>query len=809
MRSLRLWHVSACLLFALCLASVAASAHADDGWYFPETGHRVSGKFLQYWQQNGGLAVYGFPITDAQNEVDPETGKTFLTQWFERRRFELHPENAGTQYEVLGGLLGKDLRREALDVDPDFVRYAPLYDNAYPKEQQRYFSETGHNLRFRFLEYWQQNGGLERFGFPISELHREVDPETGKAYIVQWFERARFESHPENNRPYDVLLGLLGNQLKKKAPQFSFVWKRGAARDGMFQPQRTAVDGAGNIYVSAKNYTVIQKYDAAGHYLSYWGGNGTGDGQFHQGIGDLAADSTGFVYALDIATNSIQKFDGRGTFVARLKVADGSIQSIGLDRQNNLYAAANGTPAITVFNPSGAVLRTIAQLPDDIGQAVRPQAIAVDGQGILVIYGITSDDRKNAIFRYTAQGTFVNRFDVNENLSYSNSSIAADARGNIYVVVLFKAARIFDSTGKILATLSVAFEFGVPYVPGLLDQPEGVAVDAQGNSYFADTANNRIVKFDTNFRQSQIIGDTYSGKDQFFNPTAITVGAQNRLYVYADTANGRVQMYDATGHFLSSWQPQGVGKGTFGLNACRQGTVFVSDFTTSTIHAYDPDGRPLFQFGSIGEGAGQFKAVNGIVCDTRGNIYVGDFRQHRIQKFDNKGTFVTAFTEYYPTTLAIDNQDRMYSVESGAARVVVLNTEGTRLLTIGGPDPAVGGLQAPRSATVDSKGRIYVSDSPYNNNPAIKIFDTTGTYVGAWRSMGDADGQLTTGGGLAIDSQDNLYTTDVFLAISDGGARIVNPLTLRVQNSISISKCNVTLGRCAGLAHVTKVHISI
>jgi hypothetical protein len=71
-------------------------------------------------------------------ELDPETGKTFLTQWFERSRFELHPENAGTRYEVLLGLLGKDLRREALAVDP-FPGYFPdpsskLCEKKYPPE---------------------------------------------------------------------------------------------------------------------------------------------------------------------------------------------------------------------------------------------------------------------------------------------------------------------------------------------------------------------------------------------------------------------------------------------------------------------------------------------------------------------------------------------------------------------------------------------------------------------------------------------------------------------------------------------------
>src|SRR5690349_1821550 len=134
------WFLVILLGLSLGLMVCSGSARAEeDSQFFPQTGQTVSGKFLEYWRNNGGLATYGYPITAAQPEVDPETGKTFLTQWFERNRFELHPENAGTKYEVLLGLLGKDLRREALAVAPDFQRAWPLYDPTQPRDQQIYF----------------------------------------------------------------------------------------------------------------------------------------------------------------------------------------------------------------------------------------------------------------------------------------------------------------------------------------------------------------------------------------------------------------------------------------------------------------------------------------------------------------------------------------------------------------------------------------------------------------------------------------------------------------------------------------------
>lgn len=81
------------------------------------------------------------------------------------------------------------------------------------------FSLNGFTVDEPFASYWQNNGGLAQQGLPISNRFSEVSPTNGKSYDVQYFERARFEYHPENQPPYDVLLGLLGSeQFKAKYP---------------------------------------------------------------------------------------------------------------------------------------------------------------------------------------------------------------------------------------------------------------------------------------------------------------------------------------------------------------------------------------------------------------------------------------------------------------------------------------------------------------------------------------------------------------------------------------------------------------
>jgi hypothetical protein len=79
--------------------------------FFRETGHNLSNAFLQYWLNNGGLEVFGYPISEEFAQVSVSDGKTYTVQYFERNRFEYHPEYAGTPSEVLLGLLGVDITR--------------------------------------------------------------------------------------------------------------------------------------------------------------------------------------------------------------------------------------------------------------------------------------------------------------------------------------------------------------------------------------------------------------------------------------------------------------------------------------------------------------------------------------------------------------------------------------------------------------------------------------------------------------------------------------------------------------------------
>lgn len=174
----------------------AALPDGPTNLYFPTTGHNVGGAFLQFFDANGGVDMFGYPRT----EPVLEDGRT--VQYFQRARLEFHADKVGTPYEVQPGLLGDVVAASR----PPFG-VAPLTDSAPGRV---FFPETKHMLQGGFLEFWQNNGGLDLFGYPISEEIYE------NGLTVQYFQRARFEFYPDNPDGRRVQLGLLGDEVLTK-----------------------------------------------------------------------------------------------------------------------------------------------------------------------------------------------------------------------------------------------------------------------------------------------------------------------------------------------------------------------------------------------------------------------------------------------------------------------------------------------------------------------------------------------------------------------------------------------------------------
>lgn len=201
----------------------AAQAQSEERC-FAETGFCIAGRIRAFWEQNGGLPVFGYPITPQQEEQ--VEGQPRQVQWFERNRLELHPENQ-PPYDVLLGRLGVDRLNQQ---DRDWQAFPPRE----PQPGCRFFAATSQNACGDILVAWRANGleidglpgtseaeSLALFGLPLSAAQTEM-LDNGMQRTVQWFERARFELHPENEPPFQVLLGLMGREVRGEsgaAPQ--------------------------------------------------------------------------------------------------------------------------------------------------------------------------------------------------------------------------------------------------------------------------------------------------------------------------------------------------------------------------------------------------------------------------------------------------------------------------------------------------------------------------------------------------------------------------------------------------------------
>jgi peptide/nickel transport system substrate-binding protein len=191
---------------------------------------QVCDRFLNEWSKQGSdqanVYVNGLPITSRRAEISLIDGKSYDTQWFERAKYEAHPENQAP-YDIQLGLLGASLAEGRGIVDPNTHQLRNASDAAFvgigkPADTDGttkiWFPETRHSISGKILEYWNRYGGLSQFGFPLSEPFQEISEADSKTYTVQYFERNRFELHPENQAPYEVELGLLGvRQYKEQA----------------------------------------------------------------------------------------------------------------------------------------------------------------------------------------------------------------------------------------------------------------------------------------------------------------------------------------------------------------------------------------------------------------------------------------------------------------------------------------------------------------------------------------------------------------------------------------------------------------
>ena len=182
---------------------------------------------------------------------------------------------------------------------------------------------------------------------------------------------------------------------------------------------------------------------------------------------------------------------------------------------------------------------------------------------------------------------------------------------------------------------------------------------------------------------------------------------------------------------------QGNGPGQFssprGIAVDTAGNFYVADTMNARVQKFSPEGNFLAAIGTAGSGEGQLREPDGIAVDSVGNIYVADALNHRLLKFKPDGTFVKEWTGpapgfFGPRSVVIGPDKRLYVLDQGNSRVVVVAPESDKIFAWGTQGTGEGEFAEPTGLEVGGD-RVYVTDA---GNLRIQIFDLNGKFIAQW-----------------------------------------------------------------------------
>ncbi len=252
-------------------------------------------------------------------------------------------------------------------------------------------------------------------------------------------------------------------------------------------------------------------------------------------------------------------------------------------------------------------------------------------------------------------------------------------------------------------------------------------------------------------------------------PYGIATDAHGRIYV-ADTELKVVFLIDSVAKTVQ--RREGSARAPLGLPAGvavdAEDRLFVSDADLHSIICFNSAGTPISRFGTVNLGR-----PGGIAIDrNRNRLYVADAKDSRIAVFD---TITFKFIGYYgrpskngqrengtfsaPTNVALDRKGFLYVSDTWNYRVQVLDPDGKFVRCFGAQGDRPGEFIRPKGIAVDSEGHVYVADAEFNN---FQILNSQGQPLLAVGMLGTDPGQFALIAGLHIDAKDRIYTSEMF-----------------------------------------------
>jgi DNA-binding beta-propeller fold protein YncE len=327
-----------------------------------------------------------------------------------------------------------------------------------------------------------------------------------------------------------------------------------------------------------------------------------------------------------------------------------------------------------------------------------------------------------------------------------------------------------------------------PSAPGALNIPEGIALDPMtGDVYVADSANNRVQKFDSTGNFIKQFGTAGGGAGQFLLPQAVAVDGSGNVYI-ADTLNSRIEKFDSGGNFVLQFGEVGQGNGQFalvgGIAIGINGNLYILDVETSRVQEFDTSGNFLATIASGCQGTPCDAGLNwpeAIAAGAGGDLYVADTQNKRIVKYGPNGNYLQQFDISgagiigFPERIATDTEGNLYVTSTvtnvypftnGDVELIKLDQNGNFLANLGRFGPGIGGalgssyayqLGLPVSAAVDSQGDIYLAQS---GNSQVQKLSPTGSVELTWGGSLHGPGEFNFPQGVAVDGSGNLYVVD-------------------------------------------------
>jgi RHS repeat-associated protein len=568
------------------------------------------------------------------------------------------------------------------------------------------------------------------------------------------------------------------NRMQRFSAEGTYLAQLGAVGPGAGQfsePQALTVDSKGNLWIADTGNDRVQEQSAT-EFIRQFGGESSGPGQL-AAPGGLALDAEGNVWVADTSHNRIQEFNSKGELIRAFGAtgtgngAFSEPKALAISPAGNVYVADTGNKRVQEFNSKGEFIRKWGSSGEGNGQFYSLQGVAVDAESHVwtIDSGLVGSGVR--VQKFSAEGTYLAQFGKqgSENGQFkSPQGIATDAAGNVWVADSGNnRIQAFKPSGEFIR------KFGTEGTGnGQFKSPAGIAIDSEGNAWVADTGNDRIQKFSSTGTYLSQFGTPGSNAGQFSEPRGVAIDAKGNAWV-ADTANNRVQESSAT-EFLRQFGGESSGPGHLsapqGVALDSESNVWVADTSHNRIQEFNSKGELVRAFGAIGSADGELRSPRGLALDAKGNVYVADTGNSRVQEFNSKGEFIrkwgsegTGTGQFWSLRdLAIDPEGHIWTLEGGGKflannRVQEFSSEGSYLTSFGSFGSENGQLNSAKGIAVDSKGNVWVADA---GNNRIQELKPSGEFIRKFGTEGTSNGQFKSPSDLAFDPEGNLWVAD-------------------------------------------------